>query len=216
MLMTDGEIKQAIERNELVIEDYKEAQLQPCAYDARAGEEALVSGTDQLIKLSKSDSVTLRAGDFALIMTYESFKLPLDMAGHIGMKSGLARRGLVLLAGIQIDPGFDGHLRLGFYNSSGRRITLDYLDDICTIEFHRLARPVDKGILPISELKEGKIPDVDKAYLRELETVSLSDLSKDLRTLTQSVNILTKVAYYVAIPLFIAMLAGIAANLFMR
>ncbi len=209
MLMTDGEIKQATQSGRLVIGDYDGAQLQPCAYDARAGKEALVSGNDQLIDLPKAKSVTLKAGDFALIMTHESFKLPNDIAGHIGMKSSWARRGLVLLAGIQIDPGFEGHLRLGFYNSSLRRLTIDYLDEICTIEFHQLSKDVEKPIGPIPDLKEGRIPDTDKAFLRELETLSLSDLSRDMRSLSQSVKTATKIGYIVALPLLGATFLGI-------
>ena len=34
----------------------------------------------------------------------------------IGMRSALARMGLILLHGMQIDPGFEGHLRFGLYN----------------------------------------------------------------------------------------------------
>lgn len=209
MLMTDGEIKVAIESGRLRIGNYSEAQLQPCAYDARAGKEALVSGNDELVDLEKAKSVTLKAGDFALIMTHESFKLPLDLAAHIGMKSSWARRGLVLLAGIQIDPGFEGHLRLGYYNSSLRRITIDHQDEICTIEFHQLAKEVEKGIAPMPELKEGRIPNIDKAFLRELETLSLSDLSRDMRSLSQAMETATKIGYTVALPLLGATFLGI-------
>ena len=209
MLMTDGEIKQALESGELKIGSYDPRRLEPCSYDARAGNEVLTSRIGPLVNLATANSVTLQAGDFALIMTFESFTLPLDMAGHIGMKSVLARRGLILLAGIQIDPGFDGFLRLGLYNSSGRPITVDYLDTICTIEFHRLNRPVEKAIAAFPDLKEGRIPGPDKAYLRELESTSLSDLSKDLRSLSQSVHTLTTVTYKFIMPLLIAMAVGI-------
>lgn len=209
MLMTDGEIKQAIESGSFVIKGFGESQLQPCSYDARAGREALVSGDHQLVNLPQVNSLGLDAGDFALIMTHESFTLPLDMAGHIGMKSSLARRGLVLLAGMHIDPGFDGHLRLGFYNSSGRKITIDHMDEICTIEFHRLSQPVKKGILPMPDLKEGRIPNTDKAFLRELETVSLSALSRDMRTLTRNMNTLTTITYKVILPLLVTIFGGV-------
>ncbi len=209
MLMTDGEIRAAIESKTFGIEPYDLNRQQPCSYDARAGKEALVSRDYTLIDLSKSNSVTLQAGDFALIMTHESFRLPLDMAANIGMKSGLARRGLMLLAGIQIDPGFDAHLRLGLYNASGRPITIDYLDPICTIEFHHLAKPAEKGIGSFPDLKEGRIPEADKAYLRDLESTSLSDIAKDMRSLSQSSATLTTVTYKVILPALIAIFVGV-------
>lgn len=209
MLMTDGEIKAALDSGHFKIGHYSGAQLQPCAYDARAGKEALVSGKDKLVDLPKENSVTLNAGDFALIMTHESFTIPLDMAGHIGMKSSWARRGLVLLAGIQIDPGFEGHLRLGYYNSSLRRISIDYLDEICTIEFHQLAKAAEKGIASNPDLKEGRIPSIDKAFLRELETLSLSELSINMQNLSKAVATATRIGYTVALPLLIATFLGI-------
>jgi dCTP deaminase len=216
MLMTNGEIKEVLKSGELGIDPYDQNRQQPCSYDARAGKEALVSQHDTLIDLSKTNSITLQAGDFALIITHESFRFPLNMAGNIGMKSGLARRGLILLAGLQIDPGFDAHLRLGLYNSSGRPITIDYLDPICTIEFHRLAKPVEKGIGPFPDLKEGRIPESDKAYLRELESTSLSDLAKDMRSLTQNMNTLTIVAYKIMLPALIAIFVGVFVPLFFK
>jgi len=215
MLMTNGEIKEALASG-LKIDPYDSNRQQPCSYDARAGKEALVSRNDSLINLSKVNSVTLQTGDFALIMTYESFTLPLDIAANIGMKSSLARRGLILLAGMQIDPGFDAHLRLGLYNSSGRPITIDYLDPICTVEFHRLAKPVEKGIGAFPDLREGRIPESDKAYLRELESTSLSDLAKDMRSLTQNMNTLTIVAYKIMLPALIAIFVGVFVPLFLK
>lgn len=203
MLMTDGEIKAALASGELIIDPCDEKRIEPCSYDARAGGEVLVSGHDKLIDLSRANSVTLRPGDFALIMTYESFKFPLNMAANIGMKSGLARRGIILLAGMQIDPNFEGHLKLGLYNCSGRPITIDYKDPICLIEFHRLSQPVERGVGEFPELKEGRIPELDKAFLRQLETTSLSDVAKDMRSLIQNTNTLTTITYKVILPILI-------------
>jgi dCTP deaminase len=216
MLMTDGEIKEALASGELIIDPCDEKRIEPCSYDARAGREVLVSGNEKLIDLSKSNSVTLRPGDFALIITHESFRLPLNMAGNIGMKSGLARRGLILLAGMQIDPGFEGHLKLGLYNCGGRPITIDYLDQICLIEFHRLNKPAERGIGTFPDLKEGRIPEGDKAYLRELETTSLSDVAKDMRSLTQNMNTLTTVTYKFMLPILIAIFAGTVVSIIFR
>lgn len=216
MLMTDGEIKEALASGELIIDPCDEKRIEPCSYDARAGREVLVSGNEKFIDLSKSNSVTLRPGDFALIITHESFRLPLNMAGNIGMKSGLARRGLILLAGMQIDPGFEGHLKLGLYNCGGRPITIDYLDQICLIEFHRLNKPAERGIGTFPDLKEGRIPEGDKAYLRELETTSLSDVAKDMRSLTQNMNTLTTVTYKFMLPILIAIFAGTVVSIIFR
>lgn len=216
MLMTDGEIKEALASGKLVIDPCDNKRIEPCSYDARAGREVLVSGTDNLIDLSRVNSVTLRPGDFALIITYESFKFPLDIAANIGMKSGLARRGIILLAGMQIDPDFEGHLKLGLYNCSGRPITIDYKDPICLIEFHQLSQPAERGVGEFPELKEGRIPELDKAFLRQLETTSLSDVAKDMRSLIQNINTLTTITYKVVMPILIAIFTGTIISLIFR
>jgi dCTP deaminase len=200
MLMTDREIRAALESGELEIRDYAEAHIEPTSYDMRLGKEALVSRQDQKILLSPSVSLTLNAGDFALVITYESVKMPNDIAAQIGMKSGLARKGLMLLAGIQIDPGFEGVLVLGLYNASPRRITLDYQAPLCTVEFHRLSGPVQNPHPGHPDLKKGHIPEEDKAFLRTLETESLSELCQSVRTLAQSVSTLTTVTYKIILP----------------
>ncbi|MGA2092529.1 MAG: dCTP deaminase [Sedimentisphaerales bacterium] len=192
--MMDKEIKKAVESGDILISPFSSDRLQGASYDLAVGPQALVSNSDTKILLSETNqaSIRLNAGDFALVLTKEKIKLPLNIAGHIGMRSSLARKGLSLLAGMQIDPGFEGHLRFGLYNSSPRPIILDYDDPLCMIELHRLVGDVDKPQPRIQELIDGKIPESDRDFLRSLETTSLSDLSKNLRELTQTVSRIAK------------------------
>ena len=148
-------------------------------------------------------------------MSYEYFEMPLNIACLIGMKSTLARKGLILLAGMQIDPGFKGYLRFGLYNASPRKLTLDHQDSLCTIEFHKLAMSVTKVITPNNDLIIGKIPEGDRAYLRSLETTSLSAIDKSMRTLIQSVTSLTNVVYKFLLPITIAIFTGVAIAVIM-
>ncbi len=210
MLMTDTEILNKIQSEDIVIKPFEQVNLQGASYDLSVGKESLVSNNDNKIFLSENQSLHLDAGDFALIMSYEYFKMPLDIACSIGMNSTLARKGLILLAGMQIDPGFEGHLRFGLYNASPRKLTLDYQDSLCTIEFHKLATSVTKTIARDNDLIAGKIPKGDREYLRSLEITSLSKIDKSMRTLIQSVNSLTNVVYKFLLPITIAIFTGVA------
>ena len=193
MLMNDVEISHTIDRKILAIEPFEKEKLKGASYDLSLGEEALISNRDQKVLLSadSATSLNLDAGDFALVLTKELVKLPLNIAGSIGMRSTLARRGLILLHGMQIDPGFEGHLRFGLYNASPRRITLDYADDLCMIEFHKLAGNSTKIPPRNEDLIKGRIPENDKLFLRTLETTSLSSLAQEMRTMSMSVKELT-------------------------
>lgn len=191
MLMTDGEIREGMKTGKLAIEDFSEKSLQPASYDMRFGSRLLITGEPAEIDLSKKGSALLRPGLFALVATQEKIRLCNSIAGHIGVKSYYTRKGMVVLSGLQIDPGFEGVLVIGLYNASPRSITLEYLAPFCTVEFHQLAKPVFAPFVSGDEQKDGNIPRVDKDYLRTLETESLSDMSRSLKQLTENVSSLT-------------------------
>jgi deoxycytidine triphosphate deaminase len=191
MLMTDGNIKAAMASGDLMIEGFSNSCLEAASYDMRIGNRLLISSDETEIDLAKRGGVTLAPGVFALLTTHEKVKLSNMIAGHIGVKSYYTRKGIMMLTGLQIDPGFEGVLVIGLYNASPRSFTLDYLAPFCTVEFHQLSQPVDRPFVPGDEQKAGRIPRADKDYLRTLETQSLSELGQSLRTLTQDVAGLT-------------------------
>jgi len=188
MLMTDAEIRQALGAEKLRIAGFSDASLEAASYDMRVGPRLLISSDEAEIDLSKKGSTTIKPGVFALVTTHENLQLPNDIAGHIGVKSYYTRKGIVMLTGLQIDPGFEGVLVVGLYNASPRSITLDYLAPFCTVEFHQLSRAVEKPFISGDEQRQGYIPRADKDYLRTLETQSLSDMSESLRKLTVDVS----------------------------
>jgi dCTP deaminase len=214
MMMRDSEIKEAIRVAHLRIEPFDQQKLQGASYDLAIGGEALVSNRDKkvLLRPGGAESLHLNAGDFALVLTKEKVKFPLNISGVIGMRSTLARKGLLLLAGMQVDPGFEGHLRFGLYNAAPRTITLDYDDGLCMLEFHKLAGDVERVLPPEPDLIQGRIPERDKDFLRSLETTSLSDLSRNVRALTQSVSMLSKFMRWFIIPVLTAIFAGVAVS----
>lgn len=192
MLMTDSDIQQALKDKTLEIANISEDSFKSLAYVARLGKRALIGGQNKEINLNNDNSIILKAGDFVLFNTEESFKLSDKIAGHIGMSSYYARKGLILLAGMHIDPEWDGHLVLGAYNASPREIVLDYLSNLIVIEFHQLTKAPNITAKKNPEQRKGLLPKMDKDFLRTLETQSLSELGKEIRELTISVSGLDK------------------------
>lgn len=229
-LLTDIEIKAAIERGEIEIEPFdEERHLKGCSYDLRIGRRGIVSRSVTLeelrgkiqkeevkeINIEKEESVSIPGGAFALVNSLERIRLSEVYAGHIGMRSYYVRKGLALLSGLQIDPGWDAPLVLGLVNLSPRTVTLDFGDELCTIEIHRLNREVGKkydGIY-MAEQREGRIPTADKDYLRTIETMSVTDLTRALIDLSSSVESTAKQIrgfwYGFAILIIIALLSFI-------
>lgn len=227
MLLSDVDIRDAINKGEIIIENFKEDSLQPASYDLRLGKRGLVSKSVSIqelkdkiskeeikeINIEKDQSVTIPAGSFALVTTLENLQFSTSYAGHLGAKSYYTRKGLALLSGLQVDPGFKGSLVLGFANLSPRTLTIEYEDPICTLEIHKLSRPASKPYSGrvLSEQKEGKIPAEDKDYLRTIETMSISDLTQALVTLSDNVGNATKTFKWLYPTLVAAVFAAVAS-----
>ena len=205
MLLSDVQIRKAIEDGELTIEPFGEECLQGASYDLRIGPEALMSGQEKVSNLEHEGTLTIKPGQFAIINTLEKVKTSEKIAGRIGVRSYFTRKGLVFLTGLQIDPGFDGVLILGLYNASPRNMVLEYAEPFCSVEFHRLQIPAATEYDTDPAQKAGHLPRIDKEYLRSLETETLSDIAEGMRTLTQNLGVMSKMMYYVLIPLIVGL-----------
>jgi dCTP deaminase len=192
-----------MKEGKIIIEPFHELSLQAASYDLRVGKKVLISGMEAEIDLEEKRSITLKAGCFALMTTLERIALSTEIVGHIGMKSYYIRKGLILLAGLQIDPGWDGYLVLGMYNASPRNITLDYQSPICTVDFYGLTVPASKPFITGEEQKAGQIPRIDKDYLRTLETQTLSEMSESVRQLSANVAQMSRTLKWYVIPLIV-------------
>lgn len=216
MIMTDGEIEEAIKSKKLIIEKFNINNLQPASYDVRLGDEVLLSGEDNVVNLKENQTIRINPGQFALLVTKELFRMPNNMVGVIGSKGDVTRKGLIILSGLQIDPTFEGNLCIGVYNASPRKIVLDYLDSFVTVEFHKLAKPAERQHRGIPELTRGKIPDEAKDYLRHIETSSLSELSESVRTLSMNMNTLTTVTYKMILPILVTIFGGVIVSILIQ
>jgi len=193
VLMTNVDIEEALDKGKLKIEGFDAGCLQGTSYDARIGAQVHISNSEESVTFDdQRKTARLQPGEFALLITHERFQLPLDMAANIGPKTYFTRKGLILLAGLQVDPGFKGALALAVFNSSPKTIMLEHMQEICTLQFFQLKAPATAAAPVNRDLEQGNVPRVDKDYFRELETQSLTEVGKDLRNLAANVNLLTE------------------------
>ena len=187
MTMSDKDIKDALNNKELEIKNFSEDSLQPASYDFRVGREGISSNIDKIINIEEDGFIIIEIGEFAVITTLEIFKLSNQIVGIIGMKSGLARKGLILLAGIHIDPGFHGILVLGLFNSGPNKIVLSYGQKIGTVEFSKLITPALK---PYSGEYQDQltIPPADIEFILAAKAMTMGNVIKSIQMLTKSVD----------------------------
>ena len=226
-ILVDSEIKAAMKSKEIEIANFSPDELQPASYDMRLGDRAIVSKAVSLSQFKESASETeeldvkakgrlvIPAGAFVLFTTLEKISLSSRYAGHIGMRSYYSRKGLNVLSGLQIDPGFSGGLVLGAVNLSPRSIEIPYAEPICTVEILKLNTEASAAYCgPVMEAqKEGKIPAADRDYLRTIETMSIGDLTQALLTLSSNVSSLKNYILYSWLTIFAALFVLIVTKM---
>ncbi len=186
-MITDGEVRAAIAADELQIDPFSESCLQSASYDFRVGNQAFVSGMDEITDVANKGLVIVEPGEFAVIATREKVTCSARFAAQLGLDSRYARQGLVLLSGPQIDPGFSGVLVVRVTNLSPRRVTLPYEAPFLTVQFFRLSSPVQR---PYSGSRQGQtgLGDKDLEELTHPDAPTLGGMVRALAALAQDVN----------------------------
>lgn len=132
MLLSDRDIRGAVEAKRVILEPYDPQMVQPSSIDVRLDRYFRVfenhryphidPAEDQpdltrLVEPTGSEPFVLHPGEFVLASTYEVVTLGDDVAARLEGKSSLGRLGLLThsTAGF-IDPGFSGHVTLELSN----------------------------------------------------------------------------------------------------
>jgi len=189
MILVDHQIRDAVRQQHLFIRNFDESSVQPASYDLRIGNLVYAPpAPDHPVDLS-IDGGFYRLPPYgnALLTTHEDLKLPDDIAGRIGLKSGLARRGLVASTGPQIDPGFEGKLFVSVFNLTATSLVLKYLDTFLTVEFHALEKKPEKTYQGPYQGKYAPGAEAIDPLVR-LEGVSLSQMQAQFTQLQQHVT----------------------------
>jgi dCTP deaminase len=104
----------------------------------RLGTEVYLSSEDLPRKLSKGDLISIRSGEFALLITEEEIRLPLNVMGSISMRFGFKRKGLINVSGFHVDPGYEGKLIFSVYNAGPNDIVVRRCDSLFMIFLRNL------------------------------------------------------------------------------
>ena len=185
MALSNVDIEEAVKKKEIVIENFSKECLEPASYDMRMGKEAVKKGGK--INVEEKGAVILEPGDMAVLGTYECVTLSKRYVGHIGVRSHYTRKGLVLLAGPQIDPGFDGILTVAVCNLGPSTIVIPFIEKLVTVEFFKLITEASK---PYSGIFQGQktIPSDDIEFILTAKGITVSDVIKELSTLSKNVS----------------------------
>lgn len=209
MVMSDREIKTALAKD-LAIEPFDEKSLQPASYDLKAGKEAFEGG--KMIDLSNRRFVRIERGDFAVLTTVEKIHCGLSITGKFGLRSYLARKGLVLLSGIQIDPGYSGTLTAFVFNLGPEDVIIQYHEAFATVEFSKASKPASRGYDGPYQNQIG-IPMRDlESLVRGRHPMSIQRMQDELLRLADRYRLLNRLTFTIIgsmIAIFISLIAFI-------
>lgn len=191
MILSDRQIEEAVENRRIVVEPFEREQVQPASYDLRVGDQGATTGSKRMVDIRTMGFVTLEPGDFGVITVHEEIEFDAQHAARFGLRSKYARKGLIATTDPQIDPGFRGRLVIGIANLTPRPVPLPYLDDVVSVEFHRLEEPVETPYSgPYQDRMEFGAEEIE--FIAESESLALSEMINTLRSLSENVGILTK------------------------
>jgi dCTP deaminase len=159
VLLSDRDIRSAIEAARITIEPYDPAMVQPSSVDVRIDRYFRVfenhryphidpsveqAELTRLVEPDGAEPFILHPGEFVLGSTYEVVTLPDDVSARLEGKSSLGRLGLLThsTAGF-IDAGFSGHVTLELSNVATLPIKLWPGMKIGQLCFFQLSSPAE-------------------------------------------------------------------------
>lgn len=111
------------------ITPFDEKKIKNGAYELALGSEVYLtdSKTKKIEVLNENNrDITINPGQFALLLTKETIKVPKKNIAFISIKAGVKLKGLINVSGFHVDPGFHDHLLFSVYNAGPSPITLYY------------------------------------------------------------------------------------------
>jgi dCTP deaminase len=184
-VLSDRDIRAAIESGEVVIKPYDPRDLQPSSVDLHLDRRFRVFRNNrypfidvrkpqpdltEIVEIGDDDPFILHPGEFVLGQTLEWTELPNDLVARLEGKSSLGRLGLLIhsTAGY-VDPGWKGNLTLELSNVANLPIALYYGMKIGQISYFRMSSPVERpyGSPELGSKYQGQSEPTASAFHRD-------------------------------------------------
>jgi dCTP deaminase len=173
-------------------------------YELTVGGEIYISSLENPLSLKDRQSVTIKPGDYAMIITAETLRFPLTKMGLVSMKFRYTGYGLINVSGFHVDPGFKGNFIFTVFNAGPASVTVRRLEPMFMLFI------VDMS----SEVEEYKGDHQEQTNIPTEMMTALAGPSVSLKDLVDRVSILesyNKVFLGLAGGLIAALIATIIA-----
>jgi dCTP deaminase len=184
-VLSDRDIRAALDSGEVAIRPYDAQDLQPSSVDLHLDRSFRVFRNNrypyidvrapqpdltELLTVADDEPFVLHPGEFVLGQTLEWVELPNDLVARLEGKSSLGRLGLLIhsTAGY-VDPGWKGNLTLELSNVANLPIALYAGMKIGQISFFKMSSPVDRpyGSPSLGSKYQGQSEPTASAFHRD-------------------------------------------------
>jgi dCTP deaminase len=184
-VLSDRDIRAAIEAGEVVIKPYDPQDLQPSSVDLHLDRRFRVFRNNryayidvrspqpdltEMLSVADDEPFILHPGEFVLGQVLEWVELPDNLVSRLEGKSSLGRLGLLIhsTAGY-VDPGWKGNLTLELSNVANLPIALYYGMKIGQISFFRMSSAVERpyGSPELGSKYQGQSEPTASAFHRD-------------------------------------------------
>jgi len=186
-VLSDRDIRAALEAGTVKIRPYDAVDLQPSSVDLHLDHAFRVFRNNrypfidvrqpqpdltELLRIEDDEPFILHPGEFVLGQTLEWVELPNDLVARLEGRSSLGRLGLLIhsTAGY-VDPGWKGNLTLELSNVANLPIALYATMRIGQISFFQMSSPVDRpyGSPELGSRYQGQSEPTASAYYRDFD-----------------------------------------------
>jgi dCTP deaminase len=186
-VLSDRDIRAALEAGKVLIRPYDSVDLQPSSVDLHLDRTFRVFRNNrypyidvrqpqpdltELLRVEDDEPFILHPGEFVLGQTLEWVELPDDLVARLEGRSSLGRLGLLIhsTAGY-VDPGWKGNLTLELSNVANLPIALYATMRIGQISFFRMSSPVERpyGSPELRSRYQGQSEPTASAYYRDFD-----------------------------------------------
>lgn len=144
MILSDGEILEAIEKGTITIDPFNENHLTPNGYDLSVNK---IEIKNQELSNNNEGKYNISGKTDFRVLTVETIGCPLNIIAQLYLKSKFARNGIQATFGA-VEAGFYGTLTLGMFNGTDSFFEIKKECTICQIVFEKMGRaailPYDK------------------------------------------------------------------------
>jgi dCTP deaminase len=186
-VLSDRDIRAALEEGRIRIQPYDAACLQPSSVDLHLDREFRVFRNNrypyidprtpqpdltELVRIESDEPFILHPNEFVLGQTLEWVELPDDLVARLEGKSSLGRLGLLIhsTAGY-VDPGWKGNLTLELSNVANLPIALYEGMKIGQISFFKMSSAVERpyGSKELGSKYQGQSTPTASAFYRDFD-----------------------------------------------